>query len=47
MDFNSLASPYQFSVQLLWFSAFRDVISIHIQMFATTGQVNDKEWDEW
>ena len=24
-----------------------DVISIHIQMFATTGQVNDKEWDEW
>lgn len=23
MDFNSLASPYQFSVQLLWFSAFR------------------------
>ena len=45
-DFNSFASPYQFSVQLQLEVIPSQVFLTEITNIGTTGQVNDKEWDE-
>ena len=41
----SLASPYQFSVQLL-VKIRLHVVHYYLPIVENTGQVNDKEWDE-